>query len=38
MKGEHAWLEKGIISMVDAAEKDEKAAVRREPEEVVQPV
>jgi hypothetical protein len=37
MKGEHAWLEKGIISMVDAAEKDEKAAVRREAE-VVQPV
>ena len=37
MRGEHAWLEEGIISMVDASEKSEKAEVRREPE-VVQPV
>src|SRR5215510_14282466 len=37
MRGEHAWLEEGIISMVDDSGKPEKAAVRREPE-VAQPV
>src|SRR5215475_6959676 len=37
MRGEHAWLEEGVISMVDASGKSEKAAVQREPE-VVQPV
>jgi alkylation response protein AidB-like acyl-CoA dehydrogenase len=37
MRGEHAWLEEGVISMVDDSGKPEKAEVQREPE-VAQPV